>query len=263
VKAGGRVFPTGIAGLGATVAVLALAMLAGGNGAALLNPVALALVAVATCTATLAAADPAEARELTAWLRRGRGALPPDDPGARIRELVSFLARLRRRPPRELEAEAARLDRASVLAQGLGFLLEGRETGELARLLAVAVEAAGRGPEIAARLAARAGETAPAMGLVGTLLGLVDMLGRLREPDQIGPGLALALLTTLYGALLAHVAFLPLARRLTLLAERARTAAQLEAETVLALARDEHPDLLAGRLAALAGLPPAGVFTDR
>jgi chemotaxis protein MotA len=52
------------------------------------------------------------------------------------------------------------------------------------------------------------------MGLIGTLIGLVQMLGNLQDPTSIGPAMALALLTTFYGAVLANVVFSPLAAKL-------------------------------------------------
>ncbi|MEK9725145.1 MAG: MotA/TolQ/ExbB proton channel family protein [Rhodospirillaceae bacterium] len=58
------------------------------------------------------------------------------------------------------------------------------------------------------------GEFAPAMGLIGTLIGLVQMLGNLDDPGTIGPSMAVALLTTFYGAVLVNMAFLPLASKL-------------------------------------------------
>lgn len=59
------------------------------------------------------------------------------------------------------------------------------------------------------------GITAPAIGMIGTLLGLVYMLGALDDPTKIGPGLALGLIVTLYGVLLSNLFFLPLARKLS------------------------------------------------
>lgn len=56
-------------------------------------------------------------------------------------------------------------------------------------------------------------EVAPAMGLIGTLIGLVQMVKTLDDPSGIGPAMAVALLTTLYGAIIAHMIFLPLARK--------------------------------------------------
>ena len=58
------------------------------------------------------------------------------------------------------------------------------------------------------------GATAPAMGMVGTLIGLVQMLQTLEDPAAIGPAMAIALLTTLYGAILAFLIFNPIAQKL-------------------------------------------------
>jgi chemotaxis protein MotA len=60
----------------------------------------------------------------------------------------------------------------------------------------------------------KAAEFAPAMGLIGTLIGLVQMLGNLDDPSTIGPSMAVALLTTFYGAVLANMVFSPLAAKL-------------------------------------------------
>lgn len=60
----------------------------------------------------------------------------------------------------------------------------------------------------------KAAEVSPAMGLIGTLVGLVQMLGRLDDPSVIGPSMAVALLTTFYGAVLANMVFSPLAAKL-------------------------------------------------
>ena len=58
------------------------------------------------------------------------------------------------------------------------------------------------------------GATAPAMGMVGTLIGLVQMLQNMSDPSSIGPAMAVALLTTLYGAILAFLVFIPIADKL-------------------------------------------------
>lgn len=60
----------------------------------------------------------------------------------------------------------------------------------------------------------KAAEIAPAMGLIGTLIGLVQMLGNLDDPSKIGPAMAVALLTTMYGAIMANMVFMPLASKL-------------------------------------------------
>jgi chemotaxis protein MotA len=65
-----------------------------------------------------------------------------------------------------------------------------------------------------ANIMKKAGDIAPAMGLIGTLIGLVQMLGNLDDPSSIGPSMAVALLTTFYGAVLANMVFMPLAAKL-------------------------------------------------
>lgn len=62
-------------------------------------------------------------------------------------------------------------------------------------------------------------EASPAFGMIGTLIGLVGMLGSLDDPASIGPKMAVALLTTLYGAFLANVLFIPLAKKLEKISE--------------------------------------------
>ena len=100
----------------------------------------------------------------------------------------------------------------------------------------------------------RAGEVAPAMGLIGTLLGLVQLLGRLSDPSAIGPAMAVALLTTFYGAILAHMVFLPFAAK----ADRSRETEQLVNSVYTlgasSIGRKENPRRLEVALNAL--LPP-------
>jgi len=74
-----------------------------------------------------------------------------------------------------------------------------------------------------AKIFSAMGDVAPAMGMIGTLIGLVQMLSNMDDPKSIGPAMAVALLTTLYGAILATMVFLPLADKLNLrMTEEAR-----------------------------------------
>jgi chemotaxis protein MotA len=100
----------------------------------------------------------------------------------------------------------------------------------------------------------QAGKYAPAFGMIGTLLGLVMMLGSMSEPDAIGPGMAVALLTTLYGAVLANVVFLPLAEKLGELARRRRQTNEAIIRGVIAIQSGDSPRMVRQKLAAY--LPP-------
>lgn len=94
------------------------------------------------------------------------------------------------------------------------------------------------------------GRVAPVFGMIGTVIGLVVMLGRMDDPARIGPGMAVALLTTFYGLVLAHVVCLPLARKLG-----GRTSEELLHKTmvlqgVLAVQAGDHPRVVEQKLRA-------------
>jgi len=94
------------------------------------------------------------------------------------------------------------------------------------------------------------GASAPAFGMIGTLIGLVQMLQSLDSPDSIGLGMATALITTFYGALLANLLFLPLAGKLGLRSKKETLQKEMMTEGVLAIARGESPTAVRERMHA-------------
>ena len=92
------------------------------------------------------------------------------------------------------------------------------------------------------------GGTAPSMGLVGTLIGLVQMLRALDDPSAIGPAMAVALLTTLYGALLAFLLFLPLAEKLQKRSQEEVENKQLALAGIDSILRGENSLLIKAKL---------------
>lgn len=99
------------------------------------------------------------------------------------------------------------------------------------------------------------GMMAPAFGMIGTLIGLVNMLQVLDDPTAIGPGMALALLTTLYGALMANLAFIPIAKKLEERSQEELSKMELTMEGVISILRGENPRLIQEKLEAF--LPPS------
>lgn len=88
------------------------------------------------------------------------------------------------------------------------------------------------------------GESAPAIGMLGTLVGLVQMLNTLDDPSSIGPAMAIALLTTLYGAFLAQLIALPLADKLQLKAEDETRNQMLIITSINNIMRGENPRVM-------------------
>jgi chemotaxis protein MotA len=96
-----------------------------------------------------------------------------------------------------------------------------------------------------------AGDVAPAMGMVGTLIGLINLLGKMNEdPESIGPNMSTALLTTLYGAVLANALFLPAAEKLENFANQEMRNSELIIEGIMFIQTGGNPRLLGDLLSS-------------
>jgi chemotaxis protein MotA len=88
------------------------------------------------------------------------------------------------------------------------------------------------------------GDAAPAMGMMGSLIGLVQMLGSMNDPKQIAPAMAIALLTTLYGAMIANVIAIPIADKLAMRSTHERLAKSLIIDAVMSIQDGQHPRVM-------------------
>ncbi|RBW52062.1 MotA/TolQ/ExbB proton channel family protein [Marinobacter sp. F3R11] len=104
--------------------------------------------------------------------------------------------------------------------------------------------------EVAERVFRGIGESAPAIGMLGTLVGLVQMLNSLDDPSSIGPAMAVALLTTLYGAFIAQLIALPLADKLQLKAEDESRNQVLIITSMRNIMRGENPRVMTEMLSS-------------
>lgn len=88
------------------------------------------------------------------------------------------------------------------------------------------------------------GDVGPAMGMIGTLIGLVQMLSAMDDPKQIGPAMAVALLTTLYGAMLANMFALPIADKLSLRSGEEKLTKALIIDAVMGIQEGQNPRVI-------------------
>ena len=98
------------------------------------------------------------------------------------------------------------------------------------------------------------GKYAPALGMIGTLIGLVAMLSQMDDPSKIGAGMAVALLTTLYGALMANLMFLPLADKLSLRSADEVLIKMIIIQGVMSIQSGDNPRIVEQKLQTY--LPP-------
>lgn len=94
------------------------------------------------------------------------------------------------------------------------------------------------------------GTMAPAFGMIGTLIGLVKMLQALDDPSSIGPAMAVALLTTFYGAVMANVVFLPMSKKLEERSIEDAMFMEIMIEGVVSIQRGDHPSIVRDKLQA-------------
>lgn len=92
------------------------------------------------------------------------------------------------------------------------------------------------------------GSFAPAYGMLGTLIGLINMLEKLDDPSNIGPNMSVALVTTFYGSFLANVVFLPMANKLKIRSKREILVKELMVEGLLSIQAGENPRIIEEKL---------------
>lgn len=92
------------------------------------------------------------------------------------------------------------------------------------------------------------GEAAPAFGMIGTVIGLIVIMANLNDPSKIGPGLAVALITTLYGAIVANAVYIPIAAKLKLRANEEARNCQIIKIGVLSIMNGLNPNIIRNRL---------------
>lgn len=213
-----------------------------------LDPASLAIVVGGTAAALLVAFSFGEMKATVPALKRFLGFQPPDL-AAHVSE-VSELARLARREG--LLALDQRLSETKhpLLRLGLEMMVDGVEAGEIKEVMQAKLEESLAPPRLLARVCDTAGLYAPAFGMIGTLIGLIQMLQNLNDPDAIGPAMAVAMITTFYGAFLANLILLPLANKAKEQRKQMAQEGQLLLTGVLGLARGDSPAFLEKRLRA-------------
>lgn len=165
----------------------------------------------------------------------------------RIARLLHFARRLRAEPLQNLRGEFEE-ESDSFFRQCLELLVDGVKPDEVRKIAEIELSFLEDRHRRGAQLFQTLGQVAPAMGLIGTLIGLVQMLQVIEDPAKIGPGMSVALLTTFYGAILANLIFIPIAGKLRSRSEEEFLFKELTIEGVVGLADNLNPLALERRL---------------
>lgn len=127
---------------------------------------------------------------------------------------------------------------------GVRLCIDGRKPEFVRKVLAKEMEHSIDRHLLGERIFRGMGDSAPAFGMIGTLVGLVQMLSNMQDASSIGPSMAVALLTTLYGALFANLVANPIADKLRIRSEQEHLHKSLITESVLSIQQGENPRIM-------------------
>ena len=164
-----------------------------------------------------------------------------DDPMLLIEDAVRLADVARKNGLLSLEGEEINND---FMKKGIMLCVDGHEPAFVRKMLSQEIDQMITRNEAGQDMWKGVGDLAPAMGMIGTLVGLVQMLANMSDPASIGPAMAVALLTTLYGAMIANCFALPMVDKLSYVLMNERMNKELILETISGIQEGMNPKVL-------------------
>ena len=166
-----------------------------------------------------------------------------------IQKMVNYAAINRRDGALALEQEISKIDDL-FFVKGLQMLVDGQDGENVRELMTLEIQYLQERHSTGKKMLEFMGAAAPAFGMIGTLIGLVQMLSNLSDPSGIGAGMATALITTFYGAFAANLIFIPLAGKLGIYSKAETTVMEMITEGICAIAQGENPTAVREKMQA-------------
>ncbi|MGV8146353.1 MAG: motility protein A [Alkaliphilus sp.] len=241
-----------IAGIIVGLLFITLGIMDGGNLASFINIPSLQIVVGGTFAATFIAFPMKKVFESAKIAGKVFGT-PKEDPTIVLTKIIELANTARKEGLLALEEKAQGID-DKFLNKGVMLIVDGTDPELVRNLLETELvfieerHSDGRG------LFDTLGMLAPAFGMVGTLIGLINMLAKLDDPSTVGPSMAVALITTLYGSLMANLIFIPIATKLKLRSREEILIKEIIVEGLLSIQAGENPRIIEEKLKAF--LPP-------
>ena len=235
------------------------AILLGGSPLAFINAQGIIIVILGTFAVTAISFRFQEMGTLphNIWVLLRHGQRDPSEEALRIMKIAAEARK--HNDVMMLNRLIPRLKATPFLAQALQLVVDGAQSEEIEQIMRREASTASSRHMRSVDFLRRAGDVAPAMGLIGTLIGLVRMLGTLDNPSTMGPAMAVALLTTFYGAVMAHLVFIPLAAKTEHCTNEEALVNNLYTMGATSIRRKENPRRLEMLLNTI--LPPAKRIT--
>jgi len=211
-----------------------------------IDPVSLLIVVGGSIFVMMMRSSLADFLKLGGILGKAFGA-KVDDPVDLINQLVELGTLARKDGMIALEGQEIS---NPFLAKGIGMLVDGTDPGMIKSSLHNDLGGMKLRHELGAAILDAGEKYAPAMGMIGTLVGLVQMLSNMSDPKSIGPAMAVALLTTMYGAILANMVFGPMAEKIKDYSSKEANNCALIIEGIMFIQSGGNPRLMGDLLAS-------------
>lgn len=169
-------------------------------------------------------------------------------------DFVSYGNKARREGILALENDIGNIVDNDFLKKGLQMAVDGLEPEAIETIMTTETEFLKNRHNLGAEIFSTMAAFAPALGMIGTLIGLVQMLQSMDDPSSIGPSMAVALLTTFYGSVLANLVFMPMSGKLKAKSKLETLEREIVAEGVMCLASGDNPRIVEQKLMSF--LPP-------
>ena len=207
------------------VALLAFMIMEGSDPTSLIFLPAIVLVLVATFGAAMSSQTMGDLKKLPGWFKMSL--MPAKVPPAtdQIQTLVSLAEKARKEGLLALEAQVKGIE-DPFLKRGLQMGIDGTDPEELRSVLEAEISAMKAEDKVAAKFMNAMGGYAPTIGIVGCIVGLMNVMANLNEPASLGPKIAAAFVATLWGVMAANFWFLPMGAKILRVSEL--KAAQME-----------------------------------
>ena len=166
-----------------------------------------------------------------------------------IEKIIELANTARREGLLALEEAAMQLD-DEFLKKGILLIVDGTDPELVRNILETELSFLEERHSTGQSLFETMGAISPAFGMIGTLIGLINMLRTLDDPSTVGPNMAVALITTFYGAVLAYLFFLPMARKLKLRSKEEILLKEILVEGMLSIQAGENPRIIEEKLVA-------------
>lgn len=227
-------------------AIIGGLVLEGGHPASLLQVTAFLIVVGGTAGAVMlqsSAAQFSDALRTAGWVFKP----PVHEPKKMIGRVSSWSQVARRGGLLALEA-AIEVSRDPFERKGLQLLVDGAEPNVLREALELEINAFEARYRAAARVWEAAGGYAPTVGIIGAVMGLIQVMENLTDPARLGAGIAVAFVATIYGVGLANLVFLPIANKIKALVARDVSMREMLIEGLVGIANGENPRSIEIRL---------------